>query len=90
MSSKIGEDTGSSPVRLWKFVIRKYRGVEQLVARQAHNLKVARSSRVSATNWGISSVGRVPDCGSGGRRFESVCIPYKVASLAQLARARDL
>ena len=30
------------------------------------------------------SVGRVPDCGSGGRRFESVCIPYKVASLAQL------
>ena len=37
-----------------------------------------------------SSVGRVPDCGSGGRRFESVCIPYKVASLAQLARALDL
>ena len=36
------------------------------------------------------SVGRVPDCGSGGRRFESVCIPYKVASLAQLVRALDL
>lgn len=26
-----------------------YRGVEQLVARQAHNLEVIRSSRVSAT-----------------------------------------
>ena len=26
-----------------------YRGVEQLVARQAHNLEVTRSSRVSAT-----------------------------------------
>ena len=28
---------------------RKHRGVEQLVARQAHNLEVTRSSRVSAT-----------------------------------------
>ena len=27
-----------------------YRGVEQLVARQAHNLEVARSNRASATN----------------------------------------
>ena len=27
----------------------KYRGVEQLVARQAHNLEVIRSSRISAT-----------------------------------------
>ena len=30
-------------------VKNKYRGVEQLVARQAHNLEVACSSRVSAT-----------------------------------------
>ena len=29
------------------------RGVEQLVARQAHNLEVARSSRTSATKKGI-------------------------------------
>ena len=28
----------------------QYRGVEQLVARQAHNLEVARSSPASATN----------------------------------------
>ena len=41
-----------------------HRGVEQLVARQAHNLEVARSSRVSATTqnknsatWCVSSVG---------------------------------
>ena len=35
---------------------KKYRGVEQLVARQAHNLEVTRSSRVSATkNLGVSS-----------------------------------
>ena len=31
---------------------KKYRGVEQLVARQAHNLEVTRSSRVSATATG--------------------------------------
>ena len=45
--------------KIWKFsrkVItfapvneRKHRGVEQLVARQAHNLEVVRSSRASAT-----------------------------------------
>ena len=29
-----------------------YRGVEQLVARQAHNLEVARSSPAAATNVG--------------------------------------
>ena len=29
--------------------IKKYRGVEQLVARQAHNLKVVCSSQASAT-----------------------------------------
>lgn len=29
----------------------QYRGVEQLVARQAHNLEVARSSRTPATKW---------------------------------------
>ena len=32
-----------------KTVIQEYRGVEQLVARQAHNLEVARSSPASAT-----------------------------------------
>ena len=31
--------------------IIQYRGVEQLVARQAHNLEVARSSRTPATKW---------------------------------------
>ena len=30
-------------------VAKQYRGVEQLVARQAHNLEVARSSRTPAT-----------------------------------------
>ena len=33
-----------------------HRGVEQLAARQAHNLEVARSSRVSATNNTITAV----------------------------------
>ena len=33
----------------------KYRGVEQLVARQAHNLEVACSSPASATNNDITS-----------------------------------
>ena len=33
----------------------KYRGVEQLVARQAHNLEVACSSPASATNIGVTS-----------------------------------
>ena len=40
-----------NPVILHSQIGRKpiHRGVEQLVARQAHNLEVARSSRVSAT-----------------------------------------
>ena len=32
-----------------------YRGVEQLVARQAHNLEVVRSSRASATSKAFNS-----------------------------------
>ena len=34
---------------------QKHRGVEQLVARQAHNLEVACSSPASATNIGVTS-----------------------------------
>ena len=59
--------------KIWKFsrkVItfapvneRKHRGVEQLVARQAHNLEVVRSSRASATNkrqmWSTIAVMRL-------------------------------
>ena len=37
------------------FANKKYRGVEQLVARQAHNLEVACSSPASATNIGKAS-----------------------------------
>ncbi len=33
----------------------KHRGVEQLVARQAHNLEVACSSPASATKIGVTS-----------------------------------
>ena len=33
----------------------EHRGVEQLVARQAHNLEVIRSSRVSATKYEINT-----------------------------------
>ena len=35
---------------------KKHRGVEQLVARQAHNLEVARSSRTPATNEARSEI----------------------------------
>ena len=35
--------------RTFALANKKHRGVEQLVARQAHNLEVARSSRTSAT-----------------------------------------
>ena len=35
--------------RTFALVNKKHRGVEQLVARQAHNLEVARSSRTPAT-----------------------------------------
>ena len=41
--------TRRSETRLHKTEFEKHRGVEQLAARQAHNLEVARSSRVSAT-----------------------------------------
>ena len=35
--------------RTFALANKKHRGVEQLVARQAHNLEVARSSRTPAT-----------------------------------------
>ena len=35
--------------RTFALANKKYRGVEQLVARQAHNLEVVRSSRTPAT-----------------------------------------
>ena len=34
---------------------KKHRGVEQLVARQAHNLEVARSNPASATKMAVQS-----------------------------------
>ncbi len=36
-------------ISTFALAIKKYRGVEQLVARQAHNLKVVCSSQASAT-----------------------------------------
>ena len=41
----------ANPIKRCTFAIAnmKHRGVEQLVARQAHNLEVARSSRTPAT-----------------------------------------
>ena len=47
------------------FALTKHRGVEQLVARWAHNPKVIRSSRISATKeritemWFFSVSGRL-------------------------------
>ena len=38
--------------RTFALANKKHRGVEQLVARQAHNLEVARSSRTPATKKG--------------------------------------
>ena len=45
----------SSESRTFALANEKYRGVEQLVARQAHNLEVACSSPASATNMLRSS-----------------------------------
>ena len=42
----------SAKVPTFALANEKYRGVEQLVARQAHNLEVARSSPAAATNVG--------------------------------------
>ena len=43
--------------RTFALANKKHRGVEQLVARQAHNLEVVRSSRTPATrkeaSWGF-------------------------------------
>ena len=41
--------------RTFALANKKHRGVEQLVARQAHNLEVARSSRTPATKKGSST-----------------------------------
>lgn len=40
--------------RTLEIPVEQYRGVEQLVARQAHNLEVAGSSPVSATECRVS------------------------------------
>ena len=41
--------------RTFALAIEKHRGVEQLVARQAHNLEVARSNPASATKVSVTS-----------------------------------
>ena len=47
LSRQLKNNPNSIGYYFFKYI---YRGVEQLVARQAHNLEVTRSSRVSATN----------------------------------------
>ena len=47
LSKQLKNNPNSIEYNIFKYI---YRGVEQLVARQAHNLEVTRSSRVSATN----------------------------------------
>ena len=54
---------------------KKHRGVEQLVARQAHNLEVARSSRTPATKQGLSFIGRGLFLWRRGRRMQSPLSP---------------
>ena len=54
---------------------KKHRGVEQLVARQAHNLEVARSSRTPATKQGLSFIGRGLFLWRRGRRMQSLPQP---------------
>ena len=51
---------------------KKHRGVEQLVARQAHNLEVARSSRTPATNT------------QQGRRFLRPCCVWYARAIPKI------
>ena len=54
---------------------KKHRGVEPLVARQAHNLEVARSSRTPATKQGLSFIGRGLVLWRRGLRMQSPLSP---------------
>ena len=55
-----------------RHIKNKYRGVEQLVARRAHNPKVAGSSPVPATKKRSSGVAvNMPACHAGDRGFDS-------------------
>lgn len=49
----------------------KDRGIEQLVARQAHNLEVVGSSPTPATIWFCGVVINMPLCHRGDRGFDS-------------------
>ena len=51
--------------------INKHRGVEQLVARRAHNPKVAGSSPVPATKRSSGVAVNMPACHAGDRGFDS-------------------
>ena len=44
--------------------------MEQLVARRAHNPKVAGSSPVPATKWSRGVAVNMPACHAGDRRFD--------------------
>ena len=48
----------------------RFRGVEQLVARRAHNPEVAGSNPVPATKWSRGVVVNMPACHAGDRRFD--------------------
>ena len=63
---------------------KEHRGVEQLVARQAHNLEVARSSRTPATFTENRDVAQLVAHASGGREVasSSLVIPTSIRSLA--------
>ena len=48
-----------------------HRGVEQLVARRAHNPEVVGSNPSSATKWSCGVVVNMPVCHTGDRGFKS-------------------
>ncbi len=64
-------------------IIKNKRGVEQLVARRAHNPKAAGSSPAPATNGPIAKLVIAPPCHGGDHGFESRWGRHYIGRVAQ-------
>jgi hypothetical protein len=73
---RVGRCQAKAPIGALIFQIYIVAGWSSLVARRAHNPKVAGSNPAPAI-WSSSSAVRIPACYAGGRVFESYTVSNK-------------